>query len=101
MLSDYDRTHVREIVEDRSRSWFSANLFRFIKQSDALTRRQLRAMFSEEVNLVEKEFELLPTQDGEEIDPLFWRLVGGADMTNRAALMTCLPWFDYDSDTWR
>ena len=101
MLSDYDRNHVRELVENPSKDWFRAVLFKFINESDDLTRNQLRDEFSEEVNLVETEMGLPITAGGEQRTDRLLFLFRKSDMINRAKLLACFPFIDLESKVWR
>jgi hypothetical protein len=53
-ISEWDRTHVFEIVEHGHGDWFGAQLLRLIKKADAENRERLRKGFPEAVKAFEK-----------------------------------------------
>lgn len=53
MISDYDRTHIADILAGEG-DWFTAHLIRLIPRADAKNREKLRLAFPEEVATFEK-----------------------------------------------
>lgn len=53
MISDYDKTHVREIIGGHG-DWFTADLLRLIAHADKNNIEKIRLGFPEEVEAYEK-----------------------------------------------
>ena len=49
MVTDYDRTHMADIIAGRDGTWFTAYLLRLIAKADSVNRERLRIIYPDAV----------------------------------------------------